>query len=915
MSVAQTFFSYSRSDAEFALKLATDLREAGADVWLDQLDILPGLRWDSEIEKALQASENILVILSPKAVASNNVMDEISYALEEGKRVIPILISECSLPFRIKRLQHIDFTQNYDQGCNRLLTALSLEKKAKNAEQKLLNTDTSLKELSENQEETLWKRAEQENSLMAYEGYLKEYRQGKYKDNALSAIKNLDTQNDKKEKEETLWRKACNDDDIASYKIYLKQTKLGLHIEEAKGYIEEIEKKDNEKRDELLWQQAEQENSIYSYRDYLKDFPEGAYKDKAISAIKILEAVTEQKQKNETEETLWRKACNDNDIASYQIYLKETELGFHSEEARRYIEKIEKNQKQNQEELLWQKTNQENSINSYEDYLNEYPQGEHAKKAAAEIKNLKALIEEDLLWKNALKNNTLASYTFYFKQTQLGKHKEEAESFIKKIEEQNEKDEARSEITTEYSGKPITKAVELLEEKFWKQTSVISRFLKSIPKWVYITISSILILLFLLFLWTVYEREYGESSYTAFSQNQNFEALLDSGKAEYKREISKQEPNFKNAYGYLQKAVQLNPKSTEARYFFGYTIDKMNSASGESLIYSSEDLSKKASEQFEYVIKEEPQYKGEILALDPYSKISTIWGALGLAYLNQRKIDSAKWAFSEGKKRGGFLEPMLHYSRQLLSSCDEASILVTYGDIVIFPIYYLQLLEQDRKDIIPVDASLLHSVWYPKFLKSYNGLSISYSNREIDTLDYQQWKSTEIKITNPKDNSNSLKWILKPTYGEHYILKGDKILLDILKQNYFKKEIYFTSPTDSSFNLFLEPHMLKKGIVEKVVSKINTSDDLLDLSNSFTSFSIIDLDRSEIQNSRDVIKLLNGLRFAYLSRISFFITHQSNEEAKKLFLEMEEKLSIDKLPFPSDEIKEYYASIKSAVYN
>ena len=123
------------------------------------------------------------------------------------------------------------------------------------------------------------------------------------------------------------------------------------------------------------------------------------------------------------------------------------------------------------------------------------------------------------------------------------------------------------------------------------------------------------VLLFLLFLWTVYEREYGESSYTAFSQNQNFETLLDSGKAEYKREVSKQKPDFRNAYGYLQKAVQLNPKSTEARYFFGYTIDKMNSSSGESLIYSSEDLSKKASEQFEYIIKEEPQYKGEILAL------------------------------------------------------------------------------------------------------------------------------------------------------------------------------------------------------------------------------------------------------------------------------------------------------------
>src|ERR1700683_5123953 len=45
------FFSYSRHDSEFALKLAKDLRQHGAAVWLDQLDINPGERWDSTVEQ------------------------------------------------------------------------------------------------------------------------------------------------------------------------------------------------------------------------------------------------------------------------------------------------------------------------------------------------------------------------------------------------------------------------------------------------------------------------------------------------------------------------------------------------------------------------------------------------------------------------------------------------------------------------------------------------------------------------------------------------------------------------------------------------------------------------------------------------------------------------------------------------
>ena len=36
------FVSYAREDVGFALKLVRELRAAGAELWLDQLDILGG---------------------------------------------------------------------------------------------------------------------------------------------------------------------------------------------------------------------------------------------------------------------------------------------------------------------------------------------------------------------------------------------------------------------------------------------------------------------------------------------------------------------------------------------------------------------------------------------------------------------------------------------------------------------------------------------------------------------------------------------------------------------------------------------------------------------------------------------------------------------------------------------------------
>lgn len=124
MTTEKTFFSYSRTDSDFVLKLAKDLRNSGVTIWLDQLDIKGGTHWDSAIETALNSSPNLIAVLSVESVKSNNVMDEISFALESGKRVIPVFLQECTVPFRLRRLQRIDFTEDYQTALNQLLEVL-----------------------------------------------------------------------------------------------------------------------------------------------------------------------------------------------------------------------------------------------------------------------------------------------------------------------------------------------------------------------------------------------------------------------------------------------------------------------------------------------------------------------------------------------------------------------------------------------------------------------------------------------------------------------------------------------------------------------------------------------------------------------------------------------------------------------
>lgn len=122
------FFSYSRDDSNFVMQLAKDLRQAGATIWLDTLDIQPGTHWDSSIEKALRESSTLLVILSNTSVKSTNVMDEVSFALDENKKVVPVLLENCAVPFRLKRLQYADFSGDRETGLKNLVEALQLEK-------------------------------------------------------------------------------------------------------------------------------------------------------------------------------------------------------------------------------------------------------------------------------------------------------------------------------------------------------------------------------------------------------------------------------------------------------------------------------------------------------------------------------------------------------------------------------------------------------------------------------------------------------------------------------------------------------------------------------------------------------------------------------------------------------------------
>ncbi|GAB5494310.1 MAG: hypothetical protein Phog2KO_45250 [Phototrophicaceae bacterium] len=106
------FISYARSDGEaFAKKVYDFLELQGLKPWMDKRGgIRPSTRWDNEIQQAIDDCSLLIFVMTPGGIESENCHDEWSYALNQGKQVVPLhVIKSDRIPMRLHRIQYIDF--------------------------------------------------------------------------------------------------------------------------------------------------------------------------------------------------------------------------------------------------------------------------------------------------------------------------------------------------------------------------------------------------------------------------------------------------------------------------------------------------------------------------------------------------------------------------------------------------------------------------------------------------------------------------------------------------------------------------------------------------------------------------------------------------------------------------------------
>ena len=125
------FVSHSAKDNDFGAKLVSDLQRAIGDndaIWYDVSGLQGGDEWWDKIVEELTTRDVFIIVLSPNSVVSRWVLRELNTAINEGKRIVPVLYQPCKVRADLKTIQIIYFVspKDYDTTFNELLTTLGL---------------------------------------------------------------------------------------------------------------------------------------------------------------------------------------------------------------------------------------------------------------------------------------------------------------------------------------------------------------------------------------------------------------------------------------------------------------------------------------------------------------------------------------------------------------------------------------------------------------------------------------------------------------------------------------------------------------------------------------------------------------------------------------------------------------------
>ena len=263
------------------------------------------------------------------------------------------------------------------------------------------------------------------------------------------------------------------------------------------------------------------------------------------------------------------------------------------------------------------------------------------------------------------------------------------------------------------------------------------------------------------------------------------------------------------------------------------------------------------------------------------------------------------------------------YSYNILQSVGPNGVLFTNGDNDTFPLWYLQEVENVRKDVAVVNLSLLNTPWYIKQWKEARPNEtkfINLSDNQVDVITsrLQRWEEKKVQVpvkNDPKNKEGYIEWNLKPTFAGQALRVQDIMILRIIKDAGWKVPIYFAVTVSQSNRIGLDSYLDMQGLTfqlkshktdpvdqdmmyKNLMTKIGPEDwstgfTMVDFNNPdekiYTNWSrdyqpgymFRNLGNDKIFYNDQVIRLLQNYRSAYMQlAVTYYMDYQQEKRKK-----------------------------------
>ena len=207
-------------------------------------------------------------------------------------------------------------------------------------------------------DDNAYKLAQSQNTIPAFEEYLKYYPAGKHVQEANDAIDLI-----KQDSEIADWTLAKQIDTKKAYTDFIEKYPQTKYKPEVENEIAEFE---NQEEDDKAFYQAQDTNTTIAFEKYIINYPAGKHVQEANDAIDLI------KQNSETAD--WTLAKNAGTIKAYSDFIIKYPETSHKTEAENTILKIE-------DKLDFSIAQTANTCQAYEAYLQQHPQGKHKSEA------------------------------------------------------------------------------------------------------------------------------------------------------------------------------------------------------------------------------------------------------------------------------------------------------------------------------------------------------------------------------------------------------------------------------------------------------------------------------------------------------------------------------------------------------